>query len=155
MFIAHHAVVEHAMTLPLSADEAFPLFTPEGERHWISEWNPRYFYPSNGETLVGMVFTTGQDQEFTHWTLVDFDLNTNTIRYSRVTSGSRSGLVAVQCDPVTDRECRVVVRYVLTGLSEAGNATITIFVDGFAAMIDDWRDKIISYLDRSNVKILP
>lgn len=147
MFPATHATIEQTITLPLSADEAFPLFTPEGERLWIEDWNPHYFYPANGETITGMVFTTGHGDETTYWTLVDFDNTAHKARYSRVTPGSRSVVVEVRCEAVGEHEARVTVRYSLTGLSEAGNAAITAFVEGYAAMIEDWRTKILAYLE--------
>jgi hypothetical protein len=155
MFIASHATTEHSISLPLSAAEAFPLFTPEGERLWIEEWNPHYFHPANGETIAGMVFTTGNGEEKTYWTLVDFDNAEQRARYSRVTPGSRSVTVEVACEAIGEHETRVTVRYTLTGLSEAGNAAIAAFVEGYGAMIEDWRTKILAYIDRSNVRILP
>jgi len=153
MFSATHATAEHTITLPLSADEAFPLFTPEGERLWIEGWNPHYIYPANGETIVGMVFTTGHGDETTYWTLVDFDNGAHTVRYCRVTLGSRSVIVEVKCEAAGEQETRVIVRYSLTSLSEAGNATIATFVEGYGAMIEDWRTKIIAYLQRQPHKV--
>lgn len=155
MFVARHAAVEHRIRLPLSADEAFPLFTPEGERLWIAEWNPHYFYPANGETLTGMVFTTGAGADLTFWTVVDFDHQAHAARYSRVTPASRSVIVTVSCAAIDEHETEVSVGYTLTGLSEAGNVAIDAFVNGYEAMIEQWRIDIIAYLDRSKVKILP
>ena len=155
MFIATHATATHTISLPLSADEAFPLFTPEGERLWIAEWKPRYFYPANGETVVGMVFVTGEGNETTYWTLADFDNQAHCVRYIRVTPGLRSTIVEVNCDSVSDAECRVTVGYSLTGLSEAGNAAIAGFIDGYGATIEDWRGKILAYLDLTKVTISP
>ncbi len=155
MFHAVHATAMHTISLPLSADEAFPLFTPEGERLWIAEWNPHYFYPANGETIAGMVFTTGEGDETTYWTLTDFDNQAHFARYIRVTPGLRSVVVEVRCDSVSDAECRVTVGYALTGLSEPGNAAIAGFIDGYAAMIEDWRAKILAYLDLTRVSISP
>lgn len=155
MFPAVHATAEHTILLPVSAEEAFPLFTPEGERLWVEDWNPHHFYPANGETIVGMVFITGHGEETTYWTLVDFDNAARKARYSRVTPGSRSVLVEVECEAIGEHEARVTVRYALTGLSEAGNATIAAFVENYGAMIEDWRTKIVAYIDRSNVKIQP
>jgi hypothetical protein len=148
MFPAARAIAEHSITLPLSADEAFPLFTPEGERLWIEDWNPHYFYPANGETIVGMVFTTGHGDETTYWTLVDFDNAVHAARYSRVTPGSRSVIVEVACTATGEQETKVTVRYTLTSLSEAGNATIAAFVGDYSAMIEDWRTRILTYLER-------
>lgn len=150
MFVSRHEKVSHRISLPLPADEALELFTPEGERLWIAEWNPRYAYPPNGETMEGMIFTTGEGAELTYWTMVDFDIAGHRVRYARVTPGSRSTIVEVVCRPEGDRRCQAEVTYALTGLSEAGNAAIDAFVgDAYVAMIEDWRNKIISHLERS------
>lgn len=150
MFQARHERVTHRITLPLAADEALALFTPEGERLWIAEWKPRYHYPANGETLEGMVFTTGEGSELTYWTMMDFDIVRHRVRYARVTPGSRSTIVEVVCVPGGEHQCAVEVSYMLTGLSDAGNATIDGFVGAaYVAMIEGWREKILDHLRRS------
>ena len=150
MFEARHLKVTHRITLPLPADEALELFTPEGERLWIADWRPRYHYPANGETIEGMVFLTGEGSELTYWTMMDFVIVRHRVRYSRVTPGSRSTIVEVVCIPGGDRQCQAEVSYALTGLSEEGNTAIDGFVgDVYVAMIESWREKIIDYLDRS------
>jgi hypothetical protein len=46
-------------------------------------------------------------------------------------------------------QTHVEVRYVLTGLSEAGNTSISAFVgEAYAAMIEEWRRLILNWLDR-------
>ena len=150
MFRARHEKVSHRITLPLPADEALELFTPEGERLWIADWRPTYQYPANGETMEGMVFTTGEGAELTHWTMMDFDIIRHRVRYARVTPGSRSTVVEVVCIPDGDLQCLVDVSYALTGLSEAGNGLIEAFIgDAYVAMIEDWRAKILDHLKRS------
>lgn len=150
MFQARHEKVIHRITLPLPADEALELFTPEGERLWIADWSPRHHYPSNGETIEGMIFTTGEGAELTYWTMTDFDLVRHRVRYARVTPGSRSTIVEVVCIASGDHQCHVDVSYALTGLSEKGNAVIAGFTgDAYVKMIEDWREKILDYLKRS------
>lgn len=150
MFNARHEKASHRITLPLPADEALELFTPEGERFWVSGWNPRYSYPSNGETMEGMVFITSHGDELTYWTMVDFDIAGHRVRYARVTPGSRSVIVEVVCVPDGDQQCHADVSYALTGLSEEGNVLIEAFVgDVYVAMIEDWREKILAHLKRS------
>jgi hypothetical protein len=150
MFIARHEKASHRITLPLPADEALELFTPEGERMWIAGWSPRYRYPANGETMEGMVFVTGEGPELTYWTMMDFDIVRHRVRYSRVTPGSRATVVEVVCIPGGNRHCHVEVSYALTGLSDEGNAAIEQFVgQAYVAMIEEWRDNILSHLERS------
>ena len=149
MFIARHEKVSHGISLPISADEAIEFFTPEGERMWVDGWAPRYFHPANGETIEGMVFETGEGDELTYWTVVNFDLAGCRARYSRVTPGSRSTIVEVICKEDGENACRVEVSYTLTGLSEAGNAVIEAFIgDVYVAMIEGWRTNILEHLKR-------
>ena len=155
MFAALHKTAEKSLVLPIGVDEAFPLFTPEGERHWIEDWNPRYLYPANGETIAGMVFTTGEGAETTYWTVIDYDHPNHAARYSRVTPGVRSVLVDVTCRAISMAETEVTVRYALTGLSETGNAMIEDFILGYDAMIEQWRLMILAYLGRSHVHLQP
>lgn len=150
MFKARHEKALHRFSLPLSAAEALELFTPEGERLWIAEWDPTYMYPANGETIEGMVFVTGAGRDLTFWTMVDFDIVRHRVRYTRVTPGSRSTIVEVVCVPGGERHCHVEVSYALTGLSDQGNAEIEAFIgDTYVAMIEGWRDKILAHLERS------
>ena len=150
MFQARHEKVTHRITLPLPAEEALELFTPEGERLWIAEWRPRYQYPANGETLEGMVFLTGEGAELTYWTMTDFDIVRHRVRYARLTPSSRSTLVEVVCIPHGDHQCHAEVSYALTGLTDEGNAVIDSYVgDAYVTMIEGWREKILDYLKRS------
>lgn len=154
MFKARHEKVSHRIALPLPAGEALELFTPEGERLWIADWNPRYFHPANGEAIEGMVFVTGESSETTYWTMTDFDIVRHRLRYTRVTPGSRSTIVEVVCVPGGDRQCHAEVSYALTGLSEEGNAAIEAFIgDAYVAMIEDWRERILAHLERAPHKV--
>lgn len=147
MFKPRHEQVSHEFSLPLQAEAALKLFTPEGERLWIKEWDPQYLHPESGATEEGMVFTTGKGSTLTYWTMVDFDLNHRQVRYVRLTPGSRSTIVRVSCTPSGAGECDVNVTYTLTGLSYAGNAFIEGFIGkAYADMIESWRALILDHL---------
>ena len=100
--------------------------------------------------MEGMVFVTGEGAELTYWMMMDFDIVRHRVRYARVTPGSRSTIVEVICVPGGDHQCHVEISYVLTGLSDDGNAAIDGFVgDAYVTMIEDWRMKILDHLERS------
>ena len=94
-----------------------------------------------------MVFTTQHGAETTVWSLMDHEPN-HYLRYARVTPGSRLTCVEVTCGATPDGGTLVEVCYTLTALSEAGNATIRAFVEGFPAMMDEWRDAILAWEKR-------
>ncbi|MGQ0511477.1 MAG: SRPBCC family protein [Betaproteobacteria bacterium] len=141
-----HVRRTHAIVLPLPPEEAFPLFTPAGEKLWIREWDPRYLHPASGETQAGMVFTTGAGDELTFWSLVDYDPVAHRARYARVTPASRLGLVEVACHPEAGGT-RVTVSYTFTALTPAGESFLEGFgEDAFRAMIDGWKGLIEVWL---------
>jgi hypothetical protein len=147
---AVHREVAHKISLPLAIADCFPLFTPIGEMDWVPGWQPRFLWPQDGRTQKGMVFLTGQGSEETFWIVVDFDEAQHYARYARITPGSRSVLVEIQCKPTGPRETGVEVRYALTGHNEAANPDLLAFAAGFPAMIEEWRALILKWIDRKN-----
>ncbi|MDN3579082.1 SRPBCC family protein [Chitinimonas viridis] len=139
----------HQITLAAPSQSCHRFFTPAGECLWVAGWQPHYHYPANGQTEAGMVFSTGSDAEYTLWCLVDFDEERLYSRYTRLTPGSRSGIVEVQCHARDDQTTEVTVRYTLTALSDAGLALLNELDEAtFAAMITGWQDAIGSNLPR-------
>ena len=149
MFQALQQHLSGEFSLPLDIDTVYPLFTPAGETLWVPDWQPQYFHPSDGHTSAGMVFSTGHGGETTLWTLADYEPASYRYRYVRVTPGSRFVQVAVQCQALGAANTGVQVSYTLTGLSEAGNATIRDFAAGYHAMLAEWRSLILAWHQQS------
>lgn len=141
-FTAVHLKRTHAFTLDLAPGRAFPLFEPEGEREWAEGWSPRYLHPADGTTREGMVFTTGHGGEQTLWTLVRHDPRQGIVEYSRVTPGSRMGIVRVECAPAEGGRTHVAVTYALTGLSDEGNAALREFDVEYDEYVGSWATAI-------------
>ena len=142
-FAAEHAVRSHSFVVSLPATRAFPLFEPEGERAWAEGWNPRYLHPSGGKAEQGMVFTTGHNNEETVWMMTRHEPASGVVEYARITPGSRAATVLVQCSPLDLGRTRVTVIYVITGLSEAGNAWIRgMDDDHYRSYIESWQKAI-------------
>jgi hypothetical protein len=91
-----------------------------------------------------MVFTTGDGDELTFWTLADYETAPRRrARYTRVTPGSRSAFVDVECTPLGPDETEVEVRYTLTALTERGDADLAAMDQAaFVSMIEGWRSAI-------------
>ncbi len=138
-----HLNTRHLIVVDAPVDQAFMYFTPAGEELWVDGWRPTYVHPSDGRTEAGMVFTTGQGDEFTIWTLVDFDRVAHRSRYVRCTPASRTSVVEVRCTAAGTGRTEVHVSYTLTALNEAGAAALESFEgERFAAMIDVWAREI-------------
>jgi hypothetical protein len=130
--------------LPLPAEDAFKLFTAEGERLWVPGWSPEML--GAVPQAQGLVFLTGEGDEWTIWTVIASDPVGGILRYSRVTPALRAGLVEVRLTGEGERT-RVEVRYDLTALSSDGEASLEAYsAPRFAEMLDTWHALITDFL---------
>jgi hypothetical protein len=132
----------HRIIVEAPVERAFMLFTPAGERHWVEGWDPAWLHPADGRTEPGMVFTTGSGDEFTVWTLADFDRAAHRSRYVRCTPASRLAVVQIACRALGADRTEVDVAYTITALNAAAEPALAAFEAGFEAMIDGWAERI-------------
>jgi hypothetical protein len=128
--------------------QAFPLFSPEGERRWVQGWIPEYLHPRGVPSdAAGTVFQTHHNNEETQWLVLRYSPVDGVAEYARMTPGSRIGIVTVRAterDGATDVE----VTYKLTSLSEMGTRTLETMTDAsYAAMLEDWQRLIHKAID--------
>jgi hypothetical protein len=123
----------HSISVALPPERAMHLFTPAGERLWVSHWEPRFPAGEHGDgSAPGTVFLTGD----THWVVVD--RTPDRVRYARVTPGVRAGTVEVVLRP--DGEGTLAdVTYDITPL--AGD-------DDFEPAIHEWEPAIAAAIAR-------
>lgn len=130
-----------SFTLPIPSDQAFDLFTAEGERRWVDGWEPEILSDC-GALEPGAVFLTNHGGEQTIWTVIEADRSAGRLLYSRVSPGRRAGTVGVELAD-EDGETRVNVAYDITALGTAGEAAVSAMdAAGFAAMLAEWRNLI-------------
>jgi hypothetical protein len=123
--------------------QAFPLFSPEGERRWVNGWVPQYLHPRGVPSdAAGTVFQTHHNGEDTQWMVLRYSPVEGIAEYVRVTPGSRMGLVTVrgaERDGATDVE----VTYRMTSLSEAGTRALEAMTEAsYTAMLREWETLI-------------
>ncbi len=138
-----HVHASHRIVVDAPVDQAFMFFTPAGEELWVEGWQPAYVHPADGRTEAGMVFTTGQGDEVTFWTMADFDRVAHRSRYLRCTPASRTSIVEVRCTALDTGRTEVQVSYTLTALNATSERVLDDFEgERFAAMIDGWAREI-------------
>ena len=138
--------------LDCSAESAFPLFSPEGEREWIKEWNPQPVFPDTIEFRRDTVFRQGDGVEEAVWTIVDADWQTYRAEYVRVAPASHTAHVVVQVDPVDSQHSHVVVSYTITAWGEHGGSVLEAFSeDTYASRMRNWQRQIGESLEKRTV----
>lgn len=135
-------VREGLFELDASGDRALPFFTPEGERAWVKGWDPKPVYPRQATVVfqVNSVFRVDQDEERSLWTIVEADSREHVAEYIYVVEGERLSRVRVQIEPLSERHCRVHVRYVHTATSEKGLYFVaSVTEESYAQKMRDWQ----------------
>jgi hypothetical protein len=141
-------VCEGRFDLPVSPADAFPLFTPEGERAWAGPaWNPVYpdSRAAEDDSAPGTVFTTESHGGDATWVVVE--RTESAIRYARFVPGRIAGTIAVRCDPgAAEDETEVTVVYDVTSLGPEGAEFVQRLRDDYGDFIGGWRREIVAAL---------
>lgn len=133
--------------LACDADMAFPLFSPEGEREWIKDWNPRPVFPEKILFQRDTVFRQGEGPEEAVWTIVDTDWHSHRAEYVRVAPSSHTAHIVVKVDPTGPEHCEVAVGYTITVFGAHISSLLEQFSgEGYAAKMRNWQHQISNYL---------
>ena len=84
------------LTLRGSVADVVPLFTAEGERLWVADWQPWFPLPDHVHER-GEVWTTTAAAGTTIW--VTADRRADGVLLARVTPDVAAGLIDVRCSP--------------------------------------------------------
>lgn len=129
-------------------DQAFPFFTPDGERLWVPDFDPEFLHPLSGDQGPGAIFTTRHGGEDTLWMVARFSPQEGVAEYARVTPGSRRGTVTVTLAAVDSNTTEATVTYHLTSSSDHGDAVLEAMTEeAYAAMLADWERWIAQVLE--------
>jgi hypothetical protein len=133
--------------LPYAADALFPLFSPEGEREWIKDWNPRPVFPDSIAFRRDTVFTQRDSDEEAVWSILDADWQTHRAEYVRVAPASHTAHIVVKVEAVTAERSRVLVSYTITAFGPGAAALLEPFSEqSYADRMRNWQKQISEYL---------
>lgn len=130
----------------LPTEEAFGLFTPQGEREWADGWDPKFPAPTADDSEPGTVFEIDAHGHRGTWLVTDRVWGQR-IAYAQVIPGQRAGTITVTLD-ATERGSEVEVVYELTPLSAAGAHHLEQFADGYRDYLRSWQDAIAVSLEK-------
>jgi hypothetical protein len=140
-----------SFTLPCSAAQAFPLFSPEGERLWIKNWNPQPIFPNTIEFRRDTVFREDTEFHDSLWTILDADPIAHRAEYVRHAPNSHAAHIIVKLDPVTpdaiETACRVTVTYIFTPFGPNADELAASFSESaYTKKMLAWQRQLTTYL---------
>ena len=133
------------LTLRGTLADVVPLFTAEGERRWVADWEPWFPLPDHVHER-GEVWTTSASGGTTIW--VTAERRSDGVLLARVTPDVLAGLVEVTCRPGLDGTTDVDVSYDVTALSDRSHEVLAHLRDGFDDMLATWQRLAQGVLDR-------
>ena len=129
-------------------DTVFPLFSPEGERKWVPEWDYAEIRGCNPLTEDAVFLTRHHDHaaEPAIWLVKRYEPQTYFVEYYKVEPESKISIIQVSCTHIAPRTTRITVCYEYIGLTQAGNEFIASFTEtDYADYIREWEGLLKSY----------
>ena len=135
-----------------SVEEVFPLFSPEGEKHWVPDWDYENITGGTTELCEDYIFLT---QHHDHaagkaiWIVKTYEPEAHRIQFYKVEPEDKVGVISVQCTPLGSSATRVNVSYAYTALSRAGEDFLDNFTEAaYRAYIGEWKILLERYFQQ-------
>jgi hypothetical protein len=129
-----------AFEVPVAAEAAGGLFTPEGERAWAEDWDPRYLDPESSAVEPGRVFVTDRQGSDAVWVITA--VGQASIAYARFDPRGVMGTIEVSWTAVAEGRTRVEVTYRSTATDEAMRPELKRFEAHYDMYMEHWREAI-------------
>jgi len=134
--------------MPQPIARLFPLFSPEGEKHWVPGWD--YHTPMDTTELCEdyVFFTRTHDHGATEaiWIVKEHDPAAYRVSFYKIEPGEKIGVITVQCSELAPVRTAVQVSYKYLALSATGEEFLASFSeDAYAAFIAEWQRLLTDY----------
>lgn len=134
-------------------DELFPLFSAEGEKLWVPDWDYQNIMGST-ELCEDYVFVTKTHDYASGdaiWIVKSYDPKNHFVTFYKVEPEDKIATVSIKCDALTKNDTLITVSYDYVALSKRGQD----FIDGysqdiFEAFIGEWNVLLIQYFNRKD-----
>lgn len=138
-------------TISQPVEILFPLFSPEGEKLWVPNWDYENVMGTTSlhEDYVFLTKTHDHAANDAIWIVKRYEPEANYVQYYRIEPEEKIGIVTVKCRRLSQNSTKVQVKYTYTGLSERGNRFIEDFTENdYERFIEEWKILLTEYFDR-------
>jgi len=129
-------------------DILFPLFSAEGEKHWVPGWDYRNIMGST-ELHEDYIFVTENHDHASNdaiWLVKRYDPDSHYVEFYKVEPEDKVGIITVRCNSISQFKTNVSVSYEYIALSEKGNQFVTSFTKGdYKELIGEWKQLLDKY----------
>jgi hypothetical protein len=134
------------MDVPIA--ELFPLFSPEGEKHWVPGWDYENVMGKTAlsEDYVFLTKTHDHGMSDAIWIVKKYDPSSHFVQFYRIEPGHKVGVITVKCTEPEPSKTEIEVRYEYFALSKAGEEFIAGFDErSYEGFIGEWQKLLSNY----------
>jgi hypothetical protein len=141
-----------AFNIDFPISKLFPLFSPEGEKHWVPGWDYENVMGKTELSEDYVFLTKTHDHIATDaiWIVKAYDPASYFVQFFKIEPEYKVGVVTVQCTELSPIKTNVQVTYKYQALSTKGEE----FIDGFSEkvyeeFISEWQKLLTNYIQAS------
>ena len=132
------------------ADILFPLFSAEGEKLWVPDWDYKNIMGST-QLHEDYIFVTGNHDHAAGdaiWLVKRYDPDNYYVGFYKVEPEEKVGIIAVKCDVLSESRTNISITYEYKALNEKGNKFISNYTDQeHRKFIGEWKQLLDNYFE--------
>jgi hypothetical protein len=139
-----------AFEMALPVEELFPLFSPEGEKLWVPDWDYKNVMETTelSEDYVFLTKTHDHGTTDAIWIVKRYDPGSYFVQYYKIEPEDKVGVVTVNCMELEPERTRVHVTYEYIALSSTGEKFISEFSESaYEKFIGQWQTLLSTYFE--------
>lgn len=132
------------------ADVLFPLFSAEGEKHWVPGWDYKNVMGATDLHEDYIFITENHDHAASDaiWLVKKHDPDSYLVEFYKVEPQEKVGIISVQCHPISGARTDVVVSYEYIALGDKGREFVAGFTSAqYREFIGEWKRLLNKYFD--------
>jgi hypothetical protein len=144
--ISHTKAFE--MDYPIA--ELFPLFSPEGEKYWVPDWDYENVMGTTelAEDYVFLTKTHDHGSTDAIWVVKKYDPKSHFVQFYKIEPQNKIGIVTVNCTELEAIRTKVQVTYKYIALSAKGELFVSKFNESaYEEFIDEWQTLLSKYFE--------
>ena len=144
--------ISHTKSFEVDAPIAdlFPLFSPEGEKHWVPGWDYENVMGTTGLFEDYVFLTKTHDHQTTDaiWIVKQYNPKSHTVQYYKIEPGDKIGVITVMCTELEPAKTEVQVTYKYIAISPSGQEFIYQFSENvYGEFINGWQKLLSKYFE--------
>ena len=139
-----------AFEMPMPIAELFPLFSPEGEKHWVPGWDYKNLMGTIelSEDYVFLTQTHDHGTTDAIWVVKKYDPKSHFVQFYRIEPEDKIGVITVKCTELEARRTGVRVTYKYVPLSATGELFVSEFSESaYEEFINGWQTLLANYFE--------